>query len=328
MPGSRRAERVSGSAGTVTRYRHRPRGAAAPLKAFRPIFSRGRTGSPSTPAFPSKWFHAQVGPEDRVQPHGRPAAQRPGKMRLPSAAVTLAAQLFVYDGRSSDARTTPADEDSYATVGAPGHHRGHVLDFARESRPASSRPPGDVLYRDAYAILMDGVVRRPSWSKQYVIERRALRPARSAGPSPTCRVWIQEGPQPLMRAEIVVTTRDHGQCAAVLRDRRRSGTSSRASTTGRSVSRRLPLKKVDFLPAQGTPRRATTFAFACVLSQWVCRSWHSLAGQTGIDPGVGVGRYGSGSARWQDSGVNQPGAAMPGSFRRSASAWGPRAPWC
>jgi len=132
---------------------------------------------------------------------GRQSVQRPNKMRSERTGAGVE-QFVVYDGQSLTLYN-PA-EKTYATVGAPGTLEG-MLDFARESLNIVA-PAGDVLYKDAYAILMDGVISGMVVGKS-VIEGARCDQLAFRGPVTDLQVWIQEGAQPLMR-KVVITTRD------------------------------------------------------------------------------------------------------------------------
>ncbi len=132
---------------------------------------------------------------------GRQSVQRPNKMRSERTGDVVE-QLLVYDGQSLTL-FNPV-EKTYATVGAPGTLEG-MLDFARETLNIVA-PAGDVLYKDAYAILMDSVISGMVVGKS-VIEGVRCDQLAFRGPVTDLQVWIQEGAQPLLR-KVVITTRD------------------------------------------------------------------------------------------------------------------------
>ena len=80
-----------------------------------------------------------------------------------------------------------------------------MLDFARESLGIVA-PAGDVLYKDAYSILMDGVTAGMVVGKS-VIEGAPCDQLAFRAPTTDLQVWVQSGAQPLLR-KIVITTRD------------------------------------------------------------------------------------------------------------------------
>jgi len=132
---------------------------------------------------------------------GRQVVQRPNKMRSERTG-DLVEQLMIYDGQSITL-FNPGDK-TYATVGAPGTLEG-MLDFARETLDIVA-PAGDVLYQDAYSILMDGVISGMVVGKS-VIEGVRCNQVAFRGPTTDFQVWIQDGAQPLIR-KVVITTRD------------------------------------------------------------------------------------------------------------------------
>ena len=131
----------------------------------------------------------------------RQTVQRPNKMRAERTG-DLVEQVFIYDGQSLTLYN-PGDK-VYATVSAPNTIEG-MLDFARESLGIVA-PAGDVLYKDAYAILMDGVTAGMVVGKS-VIEGAPCDQLAFRGPTTDLQVWVQSGAQPLLR-KIVITTRD------------------------------------------------------------------------------------------------------------------------
>lgn len=131
----------------------------------------------------------------------RLTVQRPNKMRAERTG-DLIEQLFVYDSKSVTLYN-PGDK-TYATVAAPDTLEG-MLDFARESLDIVA-PAGDVLYKDSYAILTDGVTSGTVVGKS-VIEGVRTNHLAFRKPDTDLQIWIQEGPQPLLR-KIVITTLD------------------------------------------------------------------------------------------------------------------------
>jgi hypothetical protein len=131
----------------------------------------------------------------------RVAAQRPNKLRAERSG-DLVEQLFVYDG-SSLTLSNPA-ENVYAQVAAPGT-LDEMLDFARETLDIVA-PAGDLLYANAYEILMEGV------TDGFVVGKAVIEGVRCdhlafRAPHVDLQVWVQEGAQPLPR-KLVITTRD------------------------------------------------------------------------------------------------------------------------
>lgn len=131
----------------------------------------------------------------------RMSAQRPNKLRSERTG-DLVDQVFVYDGKSLTLHN-PQDK-VYAQVAAPDTLEG-MLEFARTKLDIVA-PAGDLLNKNAYAILMDGV------TDGFVVGKAVIEGVRCdhlafRAPHVDLQVWIQEGAQPLPR-RLVITTRD------------------------------------------------------------------------------------------------------------------------
>jgi hypothetical protein len=131
----------------------------------------------------------------------RQSVQRPNKMRAERTG-DLIQQLFVYDGRSLTLQNLQGG--FYATVPAPDTLEG-MLDFARSSLDIVA-PASDLIYSNAYEILMDGVTEGMVVGKA-VIEGVRCDHLAFRAPHVDLQVWVQEGAQPLPR-RFVITTRD------------------------------------------------------------------------------------------------------------------------
>lgn len=127
--------------------------------------------------------------------------QRPNKLRVERSG-DLVKQVFYYDGKSLTLENT--DRKLYATVAAPATIDA-TLDFARESLDVVA-PAGDLLYRDAYNILMEGVTTAFVVGKGYIEGSRCDHLAFSA-PHADWQIWIEDGKTPLIR-KMVITTKD------------------------------------------------------------------------------------------------------------------------
>jgi hypothetical protein len=132
---------------------------------------------------------------------GHQFVQRPNKLRSERSG-DLVEQLFVYDGKSLTLYQ-PRDK-VYAQVAAPGTLE-EMLDFARNEYDVVA-PFGDLLFKNAYDILMDGVTEGIVVGKA-VIEGVVCDHLAFRAPDVDWQIWIQEGPQPLPR-RIVITTLD------------------------------------------------------------------------------------------------------------------------
>jgi len=132
---------------------------------------------------------------------GHQFVQRPNKLRSERSG-DLVEQLFVYDGKSLTLYQ-PRDK-VYAQVAAPGTLE-EMLDFARNEYDVVA-PFGDLLFKNAYDILMDGVTEGIVVGKA-VIEGVVCDHLAFRAPDVDWQIWIQEGLQPLPR-RIVITTLD------------------------------------------------------------------------------------------------------------------------
>ncbi len=131
----------------------------------------------------------------------RLSMQRPNKLRAERSG-DLVNQVFVYDGKSLTLHN-PQDK-VYAQVAAPDTLEG-MLDFARTQLDIVA-PAGDLLDKNAYGILMDGV------TDGFVVGKAVIEGARCdhlafRAPHVDLQIWVQEGAQPLPR-KMVITTRD------------------------------------------------------------------------------------------------------------------------
>ena len=131
----------------------------------------------------------------------RMSAQRPNRLRAERTG-DLVDQVFIYDGKSLTLHS-PKDK-AYAQVAAPDTLDG-MLDFARTKLDIVA-PAGDLLYKNAYDILMDGVTDGFVVGKA-VIEGVLCDHLAFRAPHVDLQIWIQNGAQPLPR-KLVITTRD------------------------------------------------------------------------------------------------------------------------
>jgi hypothetical protein len=131
----------------------------------------------------------------------RQSVQRPNKLRAERTG-DLVEQVFVYDGQSLTLYN-PHDK-VYAQVPVPGTLE-EMLDFAR-TRLDIIAPAGDLVYTNAYDILMDGVTEGIVVGKA-VIEGVRCDHLAFRAQEVDWQIWIQEGDQPLPR-KLVITTLD------------------------------------------------------------------------------------------------------------------------
>jgi len=132
---------------------------------------------------------------------GRQSIQRPNKLRAERTG-DLVDQVFVYDGKTLT--LSNPQEKIYAQVAAPGTLE-DMLDFARTKLDIVA-PAGDLIYKNAYDILMDGVTEGIVVGKA-VIEGVLCDHLAFRAPELDWQIWIQQGAQPLPR-RIVITTLD------------------------------------------------------------------------------------------------------------------------
>jgi len=131
----------------------------------------------------------------------RQSVQRPNKLRAERTG-DLVNQVFYFDGKTLTLHNP--QEKVFATVAAPGTLE-EMLDFARNSLDIVA-PAGDLVYKNAYEILMTDV------TQGFVVGKAVIEGARCdhvafRAPHVDLQVWIQEGKEPLIR-RMVITTRD------------------------------------------------------------------------------------------------------------------------
>lgn len=130
----------------------------------------------------------------------RVSVQRPDKLRAERLG-DLVDQVFFYDGRNLTLHN-PADH-YFATVPAPDTLEA-MLDFARDSLDIVA-PAGDLVYKDAFAILMQDV------TSGFVVGKSAVggvpcHHLAFRGAQVDWQIWIQEGNQPLPRKMVITST--------------------------------------------------------------------------------------------------------------------------
>ena len=131
----------------------------------------------------------------------RQSVQRPNKLRSERSG-DLVEQVFVYDGKSLT--LYQPQEKVYAQIAAPGTLE-ETLEFAR-TRYDIVAPFGDLVFKNAYDILMDGVTDGIVVGKA-VIEGVVCDHLAFRAPDVDWQIWIQQGAQPMPR-RIVITTLD------------------------------------------------------------------------------------------------------------------------
>jgi hypothetical protein len=131
----------------------------------------------------------------------RVSVERPNKLRAERTG-DLVDQVFYYDGESLTLHNPVGNY--YAKIAAPGTLE-EMLDFAREKLDIVA-PASDLLYKNAYDILMQDVISGFVVGKGVVDGVRTNHLAFRA-PHVDWQVWIEEGDRPLIR-KMVITTRD------------------------------------------------------------------------------------------------------------------------
>jgi hypothetical protein len=129
------------------------------------------------------------------------SVERPNKFRAQRTG-DLVDQAFYYDGKSLTLHNPYGKY--YATIAAPGTLE-EMLDFAREKLDVVA-PAGDLLYKNAYDILMQDVTSGFVVGKGVVNGVHCNHLAFRA-PHVDWQIWIEEGAHPLVR-KLVITTRD------------------------------------------------------------------------------------------------------------------------
>jgi hypothetical protein len=129
------------------------------------------------------------------------SVERPNKFRAQRTGG-LVDQVFYYNGKSLTMYNPYGKY--YATTSAPGTLE-EMLDFAREKLDVVA-PAGDLLYRNAYDILMQDVTAGFVVGEGVVSGVHCNHLAFRA-PHVDWQIWIEEGPRPLVR-KLVITTRD------------------------------------------------------------------------------------------------------------------------
>jgi hypothetical protein len=129
------------------------------------------------------------------------SVERPDKWRAERTG-DLVDQVFYYDGKSLTLHNPHGGY--YATIAAPGTLE-EMLDFAREKLDVVA-PAGDLLYKNAYDILMKDVTSGFVVGKGVVDGVRCDHLAFRA-PNVDWQIWIEEGSRPLAR-KLVITSRD------------------------------------------------------------------------------------------------------------------------
>ena len=133
----------------------------------------------------------------------RATVQRPNKFHARRLG-DLVNQEFFYDGQSLTLQDGTAG--FHATVAAPDTIEG-MLDFARDTLDIVA-PAGDVIYDNAFELLMDGVESATHLGPTYVEGTVCDHLAFSApGNDTDFQIWVQQGEVPLPR-RIVITSRE------------------------------------------------------------------------------------------------------------------------
>jgi hypothetical protein len=171
--------------------------------------------------------------------------QRPDKLRAERKGELLN-QVFYYDGKTLTLYN-PSD-NLYATVAAPRTLE-RMMDFARSSLDIFA-PAGDLLYRNAFELLMQDV------TSGFVVGKAELGGAvcdhlAFSGKQVDWQIWVEEGDQPLPRKYVITSKLVIGWPQyTVLMDNWNVAPAAPASQF--SFVPPAGAKKVDFLPLAGS----------------------------------------------------------------------------
>jgi hypothetical protein len=126
--------------------------------------------------------------------------QRPNQLRAERRGE-IVDQVFYYDGKRLT--LVMPEKQVYATVEVPDTIEG-MLDFARD-RLEIFAPGGDLIYRDAFDILTDGV------TEAFVVGRAVIHGKTCAhlafrAEHVDWQIWIEEGEHPLPRKFVITST--------------------------------------------------------------------------------------------------------------------------
>lgn len=129
------------------------------------------------------------------------SVERPNKLKAERRG-DLVDQVFTYDGKTL--MLLNPSEMYYAQVAAPGTLE-EMLDFARESLDIIA-PAGDLIYKNAFEILMQDV------TSGFVVGKGVVEGVRCdhlafRSPNVDWQIWVQEGERPLP-LKLVITSTD------------------------------------------------------------------------------------------------------------------------
>lgn len=131
--------------------------------------------------------------------------QRPNKLVARRGKGDVVNQAYYYDGKTLT--LSNPDQKVYATVAAPATIE-PMLDFARDSLDVVA-PAADLLYRDAYEMLMQdttvGFVVGRAMVGGVTCTQLAFRK-----PDVDWQIWIEDGPKPLPRKYVITSTKEAG----------------------------------------------------------------------------------------------------------------------
>jgi hypothetical protein len=131
--------------------------------------------------------------------------QRPNKLVARRGKGDVVNQAYYYDGKTLT--LSNPDQKVYATVAAPATIE-PMLDFARDSLDVVA-PAADLLYRDAYEMLMQdttvGFVVGRAMVGGVTCTQLAFRK-----PDVDWQIWIEDGPRPLPRKYVITSTKEAG----------------------------------------------------------------------------------------------------------------------
>lgn len=173
--------------------------------------------------------------------------QRPNKLVARRGKGDVVNQAYYYDGKTLT--LSNPDQKVYATVAAPATIE-QTLDFARDTLDVVA-PAADLLYRDAYEMLMQDTTQGFIVGKAMVAGVRCVHLAfRKADVD--WQIWIEEGARPLPRKYVITSTKVPGtpDFTVVITKWDVAPKIGDATFTFKPAQ---GAKRVDFLPAAGAP---------------------------------------------------------------------------
>ena len=167
--------------------------------------------------------------------------QRPNMLRAERRG-DLVDQVFYYDGKSLTLHNP--GQKVFATTPAPATLE-QMLDFARTTLDIVA-PAGDLIYANAYEILMDGV------TSGFVVGKSVVEGVRCdhlafRGADVDWQIWIREGSQPLP-CKLVITSKDVANAPQLSVVMRNWNLAPKFSAASFSFKAPKGVRQIEFLP--------------------------------------------------------------------------------